>query len=253
MIEKASLRNAEAYFSDRVSLSSAAILLGLARGRVEELVAAGFLSRVSDVKKSRGPWLLSRRDIEAFLRRLSRSSREPEEEERTLGAATILKTHLGIDGEFISLIRAIDDGILQPINLHSSRNGLSGLSLAREDFFAWRSMARQPLCAVRHTVTEAAKRLGVKQEVAYDLVQTGLLGSDIGVLGKRKCQLIRDSDIERFQTLYVAAADLAVVHKTSPKALVQLLLRKGSLPAVGPHHDNCRQYFFRRKDIPNGI
>lgn len=89
----------------------------------------------------------------------------------------------------------------------------------------------------------AAKALGIKQQVAYDLVRFGILHSTaVGVLGQR----VSAVDIERFQTTYVSLASLASGARRSPRALLAEL---SASPVCGPTINGARQYFYRRSEI----
>lgn len=89
----------------------------------------------------------------------------------------------------------------------------------------------------------AAKVLGIKQEVAYDLVRKGLLRSTTaGALGQR----MSGADIELFQATYVSLANLARDGRRSPRALLAEL---PATPVCGPAIDGARQYFYRRSEV----
>lgn len=247
VVDRNSIPNAEAYFNDQMTLAGAGILLGLPTRRVDELVTAGYLTSMPEPRT--GNRLLSRQEIATFIKRLSCCTREPVEDD-LLTIHTLLKVHLATQEEFTAFISAIIKGMISPIANSLTERGLAGFAFERKEFYKWRSALRMKFEINGITVTDAAIRLSVKQEVAYHLVHTGLLPSAINILGKKKCRLIRQADIEDFQATYVSITHLARFKKTSPKALINFLTSVGIQPIAGPGVNGCRQYFFRRADIP---
>jgi len=249
MVERDSLVNAENFFNDHIQLNGAAILLGLPKARVYELVNGGFLTPIIDETGRKRVRLFSRKEIAAFVKRLSDNRREPMDEEDLLTASTILKIHLATGKEFTSLISAILSSAITTVVATSTKQGFAGLSFGRNEFYQWRSAIRENISDIQLTVVEVAVRLCIKQEVAYHLVRTGLLPSTMAILGKKKCRLIRSADLEQFEAIYVANTSLADIKKMSAKTLLNNLRAAAVQPVAGPNIDGCRQYFFRRTDI----
>lgn len=249
VVERDSLANAKALLDDHIPLASAAKLLGLPKGRVCELVVAGLLPEIKQLFTPDRICRFSRNEIAAFIKRLSAGKREPSEEEELISATTVLKTHLASAEEFCSLVRSILAREIATIKVSSSTQGFADLTFARVEFYKWRSKLRLNDECPKVTVVKAADRLGVKQEVAYHLVRTGLLPSLTTLFGKRICRLVCLDDIEAFEALYVSASYIASIEKISARAMVKNFQANGIFPIVGPSIDGCRQYFFRRKDV----
>lgn len=93
------------------------------------------------------------------------------------------------------------------------------------------------------SVDEAAKRLGIKQEVAYELVRRGLMRADADDNGHRK---IYPADLQAFTAQYISLAEYARVIGRAPRyALSDIRAR----PVCGPSVDGARQYFFNRAEL----
>ncbi len=98
-------------------------------------------------------------------------------------------------------------------------------------------------------IPEVAKRLRIKQEVAYHLIRTGLLPF-VDYAGKRSgSRAVTESDLSVFCSRYVTAADMAKQVNRAPRYLVPWLAQHGIVPVCGPEVDGCRQYFYRREVI----
>jgi hypothetical protein len=249
VIERSSLVNAESILVDRVTLGVAAKLLGLPKGRVCELVVGGLLPDVTLPSMRGDIRLFSRKEIAAFIKRLTAGRRESSDDEDLIAANVVLKTHLASVEEFRSLVSAVVNQEITTVSVPFPAEGFSGLAFARNEFYRWRAAQRMSLESTKLTVVEAATRLGVKQEVAYHLVRTELLPSSTAPLGKRRCRFVRAADIDVFRSTYISAISLASDQRTSPKSITKNLAAKGVLPIIGPGIDSCRQYFFRRRDV----
>ena len=247
VIDRSSLANIEEHCGDHITFNGAVVLLGLPKGRVNELIAANILTEINDLSVRKGR-MFSRAEIAMFVKRLSNGARESSEDERLITADVVLKTHLASASEFTSLVQDTLSKRISTIACPSSKTGFAGRTYSREEFYIWRAALRTEADS-RLTVAEAAIRLKIKQEVAYHLVYSGILQSSDGHLGKKNCRLVCLADINKFQKTYISSARLALIERTSPKTLVERLRMQGIRPVTGPDLDHCRQYFFRTKDV----
>lgn len=96
------------------------------------------------------------------------------------------------------------------------------------------------------TIDCATKRLGIKQQVGYDLVRRGLLEASPAATGT----LVQPESLQRFTATFISLAELARRFATSPKSMLQ---RLDAVPVTGPSIDGCRQYFYRRVDLEPAV
>jgi hypothetical protein len=97
------------------------------------------------------------------------------------------------------------------------------------------------------SVNEAAQQLALKQQVAYDLIQHGLLVTTESELQGRR---ITRAYIDAFQATYISLAEFSrSVHRAPRWVLKNIHVA----PISGPSIDGSRQYFFRRSDVTNLI
>lgn len=109
---------------------------------------------------------------------------------------------------------------------------------------AW--LTRQRSGSPSMTIDCAAKRLGIKQQVGYDLVRRGLLQASRSASG----YVVRQESLRRFTASFISMAELARRFATSPKAMLH---RLDAVPVTGPAIDGCRQYFYRRMDLESAL
>lgn len=136
--------------------------------------------------------------------------------------------HAVLNGELRDATRVPEDGL-----------PLGEARLSQAAFRCWLTSVRAAQPDRGLTVRQAAVRLGIKEEVAYHLVRTGLLIST----SPSRCVLISPENLDRFRTTYVALAELAHDAGRSPRSFMANLEAQ---PVCGPTINGCRQYFYRR-------
>lgn len=105
------------------------------------------------------------------------------------------------------------------------------------------------LKACEYTIPDAARRMRLKEQVMYDLANSGLLSSTIKNTGIRYEKIVSKRDLDNFRELYIPASELAYKFKTSPRHVVKTLANSGVSAATGPSIDGSRKYFFLRRSV----
>lgn len=227
--------------SDSLSLREAASMLRLKRERVRELVDAGLLRAWIDRRKTgASAWWLSKQDASRLLSIATLD--EPVEDACSyLPLARILRTWRLRVGEFPALVRALLEGEVRIGKPMANHGGLGGVRISTVSLCSWldvyRTRERRGM-----SVDAAAKKLGIKQEVAYQLVRGGLLSTEVQDGARR----ISQDAIESFRQCYVSLVELAASRKMSPRKLLSIL---PTMPVCGPGVDGTRQYFYRREEV----
>jgi len=239
-IDEQSLKQIAVLAKGCVTLGEAAKELALPERRVRELISAGILKPlVSRTNGNAATWLIPRQQVQRLFFAGTEASHLPP---TTISVRHILKHWHLRDGEFIMLIRAILECHIQPVGNPTEPAPLGNILLAEQQTRQWRVEKR---CEgrVSLSVDEAAQWLGLKQQVAYDLVKQGLLVTTKDKLPGRRVPL---ASLEDFQAAYVSLAEYAESLKRAPRWLLQTLSVR---PVAGPTIDGSRQYFFRRSDL----
>jgi hypothetical protein len=225
-----------------LSLGQAARALELPEGRLRDLIAEGVVSPLISRQMNRcaAAWVIPKAEIERLHVRpglaVATSDAVPLREALKYWR---LRQHEGV-----ALVRAVIDGQVLVLAGDQDRVPIGLAMLSPAETKRWLAMCRIE-SGEGLSVDQAAKELGLKQQVAYDLVRAGLLAiTDAGALGRR----VLAGDIKAFRAAYVSLAELAREAKCSPRVL---LARIGVAPVCGPATDGARQYFFRRAELPS--
>ncbi|MDR3371957.1 hypothetical protein [Rhodoferax sp.] len=222
-----------------VSMQQAAQLVALPERRLRELIACGVVTPLISRHKNQhaAAWLIPKSEID----RLHVWPSVPATD-AGISVRDVLKYWRLRDTEGTGLIKAVlaQELISQGESSHAVPLGMAILNLAETK--RWLDSCREA-----HedglSIDQAAQAMGIKQQVAYDLVRLGLLTTTLHeTLGHR----ISTAHIERFQATYISAADHARAMHRSPRALLRELT---VTPVCGPTIDGTRQYFYRRSDV----
>lgn len=221
-----------------MTLKAAAEHAALPERRIRQLIKAGVLQPlVSRVHQRSAAWLIARKDLDRMCIHVRNCVSGPS---ITLRAA--LKHWRLKEDEAVALLNAVLEGGLQAQSTHEDGVPIGLAVLARRDLRSW-LIALRTANGSPMSIDEAAVLLGVKQQVAYDLVRAGLLvPSFIDAHGRK----VSPSDLVDFEREFIALVRLAKAAKRSPKALLDALATR---PVTGPCIDGARQYFYRRAEV----
>lgn len=157
-----------------LSLEKTALMLSLPKHRVRELIVGGFLAPLvsRQLNKGAAAWLIPKGEIDRFYVQTHPAPGGS----KSIPVRDILKYWRLREHEGCALIAAVADG-----RLHAEGDGqrpvpigeaMLNVAIAKEWLLKHRSEARKDF-----SVDAAARALGIKQQVAYDLVHLGLLRS----------------------------------------------------------------------------
>lgn len=227
--------------SGAVSIEQAAKFLALSERRLRDLIAHGIVTPLISRYTNRhaGAWLIPASEIH-------RLSLRPDGPIAGDGIAVhdVLKYWRLRGIESVELVKAVITRQLLTQGEDYSPVPLGKALLNRAEASQWLASGRAA-DAQGLSVDQAAKTLGIKQQVAYDLVRLGLLANTPHpLLGRR----VTASDLRQFQTTYVSLADYARTVGRSPRSMLTSL---AVAPVCGPAVDGTRQYFFRKIDLPS--
>jgi len=236
-----------ALITDGLTLKDAAAYLRLPKHRIRELIEAGLINPVLSTEgHGAAAWLLSRHQLDGLYRNDAPCQAQAVEDGHAdlVPLVQILKAWRLEPGAFPALVRALRAGALAPAHIYNMENtALGNMLLPRQKIQAWLAQWRKAN-GKDYSITEAAKALGIKDQVAYHLVRHGLL--ECGAAPQCRARRISNNDLAAFKARYISLVDIAKRLGTSPK---QLLNNLQARPAAGPSIDGCRQYFYSRSDL----
>jgi len=224
-----------ASIDDGISMSHAADLLGLSAKRVGALVSGGRLASSNR--------LVLRSQCAALSREVWRAaSSAPSESGLTrLAEAVRLLVPLHLTCQFFQSAVA---GDIKTFRTTGGYDRPGELLIERAEAVRW-SALQEPDLGTALTVPQAARLLGLKQEVAYHLVRVGLIETESKKVKRRNGQLVSTEELERFAGQVEPLTKAAARAGVNPRNGLAWVKETSRVLVSGPRVDGGRQYFVR--------
>jgi hypothetical protein len=230
-----------------VDLIAAAGILGLTKRRMQTLMARLF----PEAYRSAGvgtPWAVPRTRLDTLTGIADRLPHVSAIGDGLIAFGHILRFWAWTDAAVAGALSAVMSKTLMPVGVLSNVSSVPALLFREADLRDWHASTQLPASGML-TVPQVADRIGIKQEVAYSLVRSGLLISrpiDHGM--KRGAAGVSPAALEAFGNRYRFARDLATSVGCSPRALIGRLGLLGVEPVSGPGVDGCRQVIYENTE-----
>jgi hypothetical protein len=219
-----------------LTLGAAAKILKIPKVRVKELIDAGVMTPLLAKREiNAARWMIPKTQIQQLVVLCGRGASDIE----TVQVRQILQNWHLKAGEFPEIVKALILGQI-PVVGCDEETAFGKKSIDVVKFQEWLQTCRSAGKSA-YSVDETAKILGIKQQVAYQLVRAGLIKVDVGPRIS-----INRQEITAFQRDYVALSSLA---KRAGKSSRGMLAEIKAQPVSGPSVDGNRQYFFRLSDL----
>lgn len=231
-----------------VDMETLAAMLGISKHPAASLVRAGMIKPVLLRSIGRPRMRFRRTDVVDFLQRLEGQAPRVKMPGDYMPLTAVLRA-LSFNGlGLAALVCEVLEGRVFVAGVLDQERGLRRLLFSAKgvkDFVDLRRMRREDGL----TIPQAALRMKLKEQVAYQLVRAGLLETVMIQENGRPLSLIPTKTLNDFEVAYVSAATLAARLRTSPRHLTLLLQEEGVQPVTGPTVDGGRQTFFRTADV----
>jgi hypothetical protein len=249
--DRRSVRLARIELDNLVTLRVASQELSLSQRRIRILIGAGLIGSKEHRNNGNGKWAIPKTEINRLLG-LPVLLRDDLDPDAAWTLAHVLRHRCRDHATFIEFMRALLTGSIRSVGRASGMVGMAAFLLSKADVELAIADA-SCLPADGMTAQLLAQRLQVKEEVAYQLIRSGLLKSYDHHLNGRAIRLVTESALQEFQENYRPLVDFAKCRRTSPKAAYTWLSKQGFHPVTGPAVDGLRQYFYRSTDIATAV
>lgn len=226
-----------------ITLEEGARRLGIGKTQARQLVREGLLMTFGGTPQAGARWWVDPASFEKFDN-TPLVSNSPQ-----IGVmpVTHFARHLAMtEKQFAAFARAIVAGDLRAFSPGETPAPFGTWMLGEQDVRIWLKHTQPEGSGT--SVPEAAKELGLKEEVAYALTRLGFLHTDTVLRGRRKTQTVSADSLRRFRREYVLAAELAHLLNADSRAVAKRLISAGIKPLAGPGivGAECRQYVWKR-------
>ena len=232
---------------DGVSLLEASLRLGLKKQRLLALLPI-ICPQAKKLGAQGCPWAIPVNWVERWEALIRTQVHAEPRDSNTVALGHLIRYWPWANEQIGLLLVDILSNEMAPAGVLQSGKGIGALVLYADQLDHWFSGQQWVPCA-ELTIPDIALRIGVKQEVAYALVRSGLLHASLRKVGRRSERRVNVRILEEFQRRYVLGRDIARLLGRSPRAIFEFLLADGVSPVAGPGVDNCRQIVFKRDDV----
>lgn len=228
-----------------LNLRETSRLLCLTRKRIEQLIKAKILKTVGGSPHVGEKWLIDYTSVVAIIP----ADFSPALCDNFITISKVAKHYLPTSGGLAELLTAIKSGEISVFCSSSEESLNVGKWLVSPDELKYLKITCHVFSQEKGmSVTNAAKMLGVKEEVAYALVRLGLLRSETVQCSRRPAKAVSIGAVQHFNQNYILAPEIALALRVSVVNVLDLLQERGFFPVIGPNisHVLCRQYVWRR-------
>lgn len=246
-VDRREIKVIQGLIKDLIDQQTACELLGVQKFRVKQLSEHQLLGRaIVPDKKKYGAWTLSKKHVEMmpyFGGRFEPVSESTNPELISLHFA--LKYKFRTPELFPRLVIAVIEEKLKPKGMALEHRGIAAWLFDRQELDSWVEEQRRLLRKGAMTIRQAAKVLGLKEEVAYQLVRLCVLVSTEESDGEHTLFSLNDLDV--FKGRYVLTNEIAArLGMDRPATIPRYLEERGIFPYLDPKKNGCRQYVYKR-------
>lgn len=246
MVRRDNLQQAKDHLFGLIDMTTAGKLLGLQKRRMRQLLRLLF-SEAKKLGASPGaPWAVSRLEVNKLLELALGLEEVSIPDEGCVSMSHILRYWTWTNLDIAGLVFAVKNQEIKPINQLDSVSGIVTWNFAEAELKNWKI---KNLNGLGHwlTITQAAKLMSIKEQVAYELVRGSYLQTEVTPMQTKKGTRIKRTAIEQFKEKYIFATEIAELLGCSPRKAINNLLKMGIKPISGPNVDGLRQVLYLRE------
>ena len=247
MVRRDNLETVKHNLSGEIDMKTAGALLGLNKKRMRQMLRLIFPEARKTGTATSAPWTVSRFEINKLLSLADDLPKLSIPDEGCVSLNHILRYWAWTTEDLAALIHSVQTSELIPENLLDGAVGISGWIFSENILKAWKAKSQQGF-GVWLTVDQSAKLIGIKQQVAYDLVHMNLIKAELMHRQPKGGSRIRRKEVEKFKEDYIFATEVGQRLGTSPRKAISILEKRLIRPISGPGIDDGRQVLYTRTD-----
>jgi hypothetical protein len=252
MVRRDNLQKVKDHLFGLIDMTTAGKLLGFQKRRMRQLLTLVF----TDAKKlgtSPGtPWAVSRIEVNKLIDLSTNLESVSIPDEGCVSLGHILRYWAWTNEDIAGLIFSVKTQEIVPVNLLNTTPGIAAWNFKESELKNWK-LKNQNGMGTWLTITQAAKIIGIKEQVAYELVSLGYLQSELMPKQVKRGTRIRKSTIDAFNQGYIFATKISEAMGCSPRKVINYLASFGKQPVSGPTIDGARQVLYKREEVINLI
>ena len=245
MVRRDNLQQAKNQLFGLIDMTTAGRLLGIQKRRLRQLLKLLFAEAKKIGVSPGAPWAVSRLEVNKLMEIAIGLESVSIPDEGCVSLAHILRFWTWTNQDIASLIHAVKNQEILPVNQLDSVSGIAAWNFPEAALKHWKIKNQNGL-GYWLTISQAAKLMSIKEQVAYELVRAGYLQTEVMPLQMKQGTRVKRTTIEQFKEKYIFATQIAEVFRCSPRKIINDLLNMSIKPISGPQIDGLRQVLYLR-------
>ena len=235
-----------------IDMTTAGKLLGLQKRRMRQLLNLVFVDAKKLGTSPGAPWAVSRLEVNKLIDISANLESVSIPDEGCVSLGHILRYWTWSNEDIAGLIFSVKSQEISPINKLDTMSGIAAWNFKESELKNWK-LKNQNGMGTWLTIIQAAKILGIKEQVAYELVSLGYLQSEVMPQQVKRGTRIRRSTIDKFNESYIFATKIAETMGCSRRKVISHLASFDIEPVSGPMINGARQVLYKRAEVINTI
>lgn len=252
MVRRDNLQQVKDHLFGLIDMTTAGMLLGLQKRRMRQLLTLVFTEAKKLGSSPGAPWAVSRLEVNKLIDLTLGLEVVSIPDEDSVSLGHVLRYWTWGNEDIASLIFSVKNDEIIPVNLLDTVPGIAAWNFKELDLKNWK-LKNQNGMGSWLTISQAAKIIGIKEQVAYELVRLGYLQSEVMPKQIKRGTRIKRSTIEAFNQHYMFATKIAEGMSCSPRKVINHLASFEKHPISGPNIDGARQVLYKREEVINLI
>jgi len=228
-------------------------MMGISKSEFEVLVEYKVIKPlVKAGDRGFSEWWCDSRKIRDYLEKILAMVPKQKSDDDAISFSKMCQAHLTNINLLPELLQSIITGQANVAGMDLDASDgefrLSSLYFAPDEIASFRKRIKM-MNASAYSIPDVANMMGLKQQVAYHLVNSGFLKCHEDPAGFLRGRLVSFEDIVAFEKRYIPLTEIARSRNQCPRTLMTMLKRLGVSPVIGGGIDGCRQVFYCRAKI----
>lgn len=245
MVRRDNLAQAKDYLFGYIDMKTAGKLLGLHKRRMRKLLTLVFTEAVKLGASAGSPWQISRLEVNKLLAINEELDKVSICDEDCISMSHILRYWTWSNLKIANLIRSVRSSEINPVNLLDSQFGIAAWNFNIKVLKHWESKYSHGE-GLWLTISQVANHIGIKEQVAYELVSLGFIHAEVMPLQKKRGTRIKRDHLHHFMNHYIFATKVAESLSCSPRKAIAALKGIGIEPISGPQINGSRQVMYEK-------
>ncbi len=248
MVRRDNLLPVKDHLFGLIDMTTAGKLLGLQKRRMRQLLTLVFTDAKKLGSSPGAPWAVSRLEVNKLLELSGRLDYVSIPDEGCVSLEHVLRYWSWTNEDIAGLIISVKSKEITPINLLDTVSGIASWNFKETELKNWKIKNQNGMGAWL-TITQAAEILGIKEQVAYELVSLGYLQAEVMPKQVKRGTRLRRQNLTEFKEVYIFSTNIAEILGCSSRKVISNLASFGIHPVSGPMIDGARQVLYKLEDV----